>query len=69
MQIYDELKNNIYLWDLFTKKEEYKSKNVDKHGRFISKSSVYKNILYPHVSDYLIKKDLVSSNNRGSLRR
>lgn len=61
MQIYDELKNNNYLWELFTKKEEYNSKNVDKHGRFISKSSSYKDILYPYVSDYLIKKDLLNN--------
>ena len=56
MQIFKELENDTDLWDLFTRKEEYKSINVDKYGRFLSKKSHNQDILYPHVSEYLIKK-------------
>lgn len=56
MQIYNELKKDINIWKLFTKQEEYKPITLDKYGRFLSRFSRYKNIFYPHVSEYLIKK-------------
>jgi len=56
MQIYEELKNNKELWELFTRKEEYHPIKSDKYNRFLFKYSQNKDILYPHVSDFLVKK-------------
>jgi peptidoglycan/xylan/chitin deacetylase (PgdA/CDA1 family) len=53
--IYSELKKNQQIWDLFTKKEEYHPKKLDKYGRPTFKTSNQKNILLPQVSEYLIK--------------
>jgi len=54
--IYDELKQNKELWDLFTRKEEYHPQQLDKFGRFTYSFSSYKNILEPNVSKFLVEK-------------
>lgn len=54
--MYKEIETNPYLWELFTKKEEYNPSKVDKHGRFLYKFSAHKDIMYPHVSAHLLKK-------------
>jgi peptidoglycan/xylan/chitin deacetylase (PgdA/CDA1 family) len=56
MQIYKELKKDSYIWELFTRQEEYIPSKLDKYGRFLSRFSRYQTILYPYVSDYLIKQ-------------
>ena len=56
MQIYEELKKDKKIWELFTKQEEKKSLKTDKYGRYLSRFSKYNNLLYPSVSEYLIKK-------------
>jgi len=56
MQIFDELKKEPYLWDLFTRREEYDPIKLDKYGRFSISFSNYKNISVPQVSEYLVKK-------------
>jgi len=56
IQIYNELKKNPELWDLFTKKEEYFPKKLDEHGRFQFKSSKHKEVLHPTISEYLINQ-------------
>jgi hypothetical protein len=53
-QIYDVLKKDSDLWDLFTKKEEYTPKKLDEHGRFPYEFSSHKNVLFPSVSAHLI---------------
>lgn len=45
-------------WDLFSRKEEYSPKRLDNHGRFTYEFSDFKDILIPHVSNYLIKNGL-----------
>lgn len=55
-RVYEELKKDTFLWDLFTKKEEYPPCQVDRHGRFSFHTSKYKDVLRPSVSEYLINK-------------
>jgi hypothetical protein len=55
LSIYDEIKKDSNLWDLFTKKEEYHPKKLDEHDRFSYKFSNYKNILFPLVSAHLVQ--------------
>ena len=54
--IYNVLKKNPQIWDLFTKKEEYNLKKLDRYDRLSHKVSSQKNILIPAVSEYLIEK-------------
>lgn len=54
-EFHNLIKKDKDLWDLFTKKEEYNLKKSDKYGRISYKTSNYKNILKPIVSEYLIK--------------
>jgi peptidoglycan/xylan/chitin deacetylase (PgdA/CDA1 family) len=56
MQIYEELKKDPRIWALFTRQEEYNPIKLDRYGRFSYKYSEDKNISYPFISDYLIKK-------------
>ena len=56
MNIYDELKNESYLRDLFTRKEEYNPMKLDKYERFPHGFSNYEDISAPIVSEYLVKK-------------
>lgn len=58
MSIYQKLKQNQELWDLFTRKEEYHSKQLDKFGRFAHTLSNDKDILEPKVSKFLVKNGL-----------
>lgn len=60
--MYDELKKDTVLWNLFTSKEEYKPKKLDKYGRFLSKYSRYEDLRYPQVSEFLIENNLLSFN-------
>ncbi len=50
----DILKNNLQLFDLFTKKEEYNSPVLDKFQRFPYYLSKHSNILKPEVSEFLV---------------
>jgi peptidoglycan/xylan/chitin deacetylase (PgdA/CDA1 family) len=59
MPLYEKLKQqNQELWDLFTNKEEYNPKQLDKFGRFVNVFSSYKNVLEPKVSKFLVEKGL-----------
>ncbi len=53
-----KIEKNKKLWDIFTRKEEYKSDYKDIHGRFPYFFSDYKDILKPKVSEYLIKNGI-----------
>lgn len=50
------LKNNLQLFDLFTKKEEYNSPVLDKFQRFPYYLSKHPNIFEPEVSEFLVNK-------------
>jgi peptidoglycan/xylan/chitin deacetylase (PgdA/CDA1 family) len=54
--IHNELKKDQQIWDLYTKKDEYTSKKLDRYDRVSYKSSCHENILIPSVSEYLVKK-------------
>jgi peptidoglycan/xylan/chitin deacetylase (PgdA/CDA1 family) len=54
--IYNELKKDEKIWDLFTKKEDYNSKKLDNYDRLSYKSTRQDNIVIPSVSEYLVKK-------------
>lgn len=56
--MYNSLRLNPHIWDLFTKKEEYNSSKLDKHHRFIYSYSNHKNVLEPEVSKYLVNNRL-----------
>lgn len=58
--IHEEIAENIMLWDHFTRREEYCSDNLDKHGRFKFSNSVCKNIHQPIVSQYLMERGYVA---------
>jgi len=53
LPIWEKLKLNNEVWDLFTRKEEYAPKHLDDHARFTYAQSNYKSILEPHVSKFL----------------
>ena len=54
--LYSELKKNPEMWDIFTQKEEYNRKKLDRYDRLSHRVSSQNNILTPTVSDYLTKK-------------
>jgi len=56
--MFEKLRQNKELWDLFTKKEEYNSPILDKHQRFPYYFSKYRNVLEPDVSKFLIENGL-----------
>ena len=59
MPIYEKLKQqNQELLELFTRKEEYHPKQLDKFGRFTHAFSSYKNGLEPKVSKFLTENGL-----------
>ena len=58
MSVYEELKQNKELLDLFTRKEEYSLEQSDKYNRFAYAFSSYKNILEPNVSKFLVENGL-----------
>lgn len=57
--MYETLKQNKELWNLFTRKEEYSPKQLDQHNRFTYAISNYKDILEPKVSKFLIENGLI----------
>jgi peptidoglycan/xylan/chitin deacetylase (PgdA/CDA1 family) len=52
--MHELLKQNPEIWDLFTRKEEYSSKNLDEHGRVLYAQEGLKNAFEPEVSRYLV---------------
>jgi len=48
------LKRDPAVWDLFTRKEEYGSTDLDAHGRFPAASSKFKDIRRPITSEFLL---------------
>jgi peptidoglycan/xylan/chitin deacetylase (PgdA/CDA1 family) len=56
MNLIDVLRENSYLWDAFTRKEEYNPVIKDKHNRFAYYASKDRDIFEPRVSQYLIKR-------------
>jgi len=54
----EKLKTDAYLWNLYTRKEEYNSDFFDIYHRFPYYKSKNRNIFYPQVSDFLIKNGL-----------
>lgn len=56
--MYEILKQNTEIWDLFTTKEEYSPKRLDDHKRFTHANSEYKDVLEPKVSKYLTQNGL-----------
>jgi peptidoglycan/xylan/chitin deacetylase (PgdA/CDA1 family) len=53
------LRQNDYLWDLYTKKEEYGTIQLDRYGRFSSQSSSQKKIESPEISQFLFEQGWV----------
>jgi peptidoglycan/xylan/chitin deacetylase (PgdA/CDA1 family) len=56
--MFKALESNKELWDMYTKKEEYAPKLLDKFQRFPYYSSKYRNILEPVVSKFLVENGL-----------
>ena len=54
----EKLKQNMDLWDLFTRKEEYNPLMLDQYDRFPYYMSKHRNILEPEVSKFLMKNGL-----------
>lgn len=52
--MHDVLKQNPDIWDLFTRKEEYLSKKLDEHGRFLFDEKNLLSTSDPKISRYLI---------------
>ena len=65
--MFESLKTNKELWDLFTKKEEYQPnfKQLDQHQRFKYQASKYQDVLEPKVSEFLFKNGLKSKYPNG----
>jgi peptidoglycan/xylan/chitin deacetylase (PgdA/CDA1 family) len=42
------------LWDLYTRKEEYSPRQLDRHGRFVYAHSTNRDVLEPRVSKQLV---------------
>lgn len=55
-KIHDITRRNHELWELFSKKEEYNSIKLDEHKRFSYSLSKHRNVMYPSVSEHLIKQ-------------
>lgn len=56
--MYELLKKNQDLWDLFTRKEEYFPEKLDKHQRFLFSEKYLQNASEPEVSRYLIENGM-----------
>lgn len=61
MDIINQLRSNPYLWDIFTKKEEYNPPLLDHYNRFPYYFSKNRNIMDPVVSKYLFENGYHSS--------
>jgi len=55
LKIYDIIRENPDLWHIFTREEEYSSTELDHYDRFQLSQSMYKEILNPIISEYLIE--------------
>lgn len=51
---YKILRNEEELWDIFTRKEEYRPAQLDEHDRFPYSPSLYKDITDPRLSRYFV---------------
>jgi hypothetical protein len=49
------LESNPQLWDLYTRREEYRSPLLDRHGRFPFAASGWREIERPVVSEFLVE--------------
>lgn len=56
--MYEKLKENTELWELFTKQEEYNLTRCDQYDRFPYYLSRHRDVFEPSVSKYLIKNGL-----------
>lgn len=56
--MYEKLKENTELWELYTKKEEYNLTRCDLYDRFPYYLSKHRNVLEPSVSKYLVENGL-----------
>lgn len=56
--VFNIIKSNERLWELFTKREEYSSLLLDRYQRFPYYLSKHRNILEPEVSAFLIQNGL-----------
>ncbi len=56
--MFDKLKENEELWDLFTRKEEYSVTFRDAYERFPYYLSSHRNIFEPRVSKFLVENGL-----------
>ena len=56
--MFEALKENKRLWDLFTKKEEYNPLILDRYQRFDYYLSRSRNVFEPEVSNFLIQNGL-----------
>ncbi len=54
LHLYDEIQQNEGLWDLYTQKEEYSPRQLDRYGRFVYAYSTNPDILEPRVSKHLV---------------
>lgn len=55
--LYDILRTDSFLWDLYTRKEEYSATELDKYLRFCSYSCGH-DPMVPDASRYLVEKGL-----------
>ena len=49
-----KIRQHKELWDLYTRKEEYSPRQLDRYGRFVYAYSAYQDILEPRISKYLV---------------
>jgi len=56
--MHEILKQNQELCEVFTRKEEYSPKQLDKYNRFAYAFSDYRNVFEPNVSKFLIENGL-----------
>ncbi len=53
--MYELMKQNQDIWDLFTRKEEYSPEKLDEHERFLFSEKDLRNASEPEVSRYLME--------------
>ena len=53
--MYELMKQNQDIWDLFTRKEEYSPEKLDEHDRFLFSEKDLRNASEPEVSRYLME--------------
>ncbi|MDD4330975.1 MAG: hypothetical protein PHU28_01340, partial [Methanosarcinaceae archaeon] len=56
--MFEKLKENRELWELFTKREEYAPVSTDKYERFPYYLSTHRNVFEPEVSRFLVENGL-----------